>query len=95
MGTGHLVFGCGDRRCKFEIAMGKCVYEFLKLIFSVYRNTDVQIGLEEFGIAPETIEKFRSLFVITSNDGTLIKIDPSISNEREGTVFPNVFRTFK
>ena len=95
METGQLSFECDKSDCKFEQAMGRVVYEFVKLTVSVKRNGNVQIGLEEFGLDPITISKFRSMFVLISNDDLLMRIHPAVSKEREGTEFPNVFQVYK
>ena len=95
METGMLSFECNQSECKFEQAMGRCIYEFVKLMISIKRNGSVQIGLEEFGIDPDVISKFRAMFVLISDDQLLMRIHPAVSQEREGTDFPNVFQVYK
>ena len=95
METGHIGFACNKNDCKFEQAMGRCVYQFLKIVISLKNNGHVQVDLEEFGLDPETIDKFRAMFVLISNDKLLMKIHPAVSGEREGTTFTNVFQEYK
>ena len=91
MATGWIGFNCDDFKCQFEQRVGKVVFEFVKISVSLQKNAGVRVSLEEFGIADETIDKFKSMFVKFSADNKRMKIHPSVANSRDGDEFINIF----
>ena len=91
MATGWIGFNCDDHKCQFEQRVGKVVLEFVKVSVSLQKNAGVRVSLEEFGIAEETIDKFKSMFVKFSADNKRMKVHPNVANSRDGDEFINIF----
>ena len=94
MESGRFMFGCEDQNCKFEQRVGRCIFEYVKVSVSLFRNARAQVALAEFGIEPDISDKFIKMFVKFSSDNKRMKIHPAVANSRDGDEFVNIFAKY-
>ena len=93
MASGRISFCCGKADCPVSIKIAEIIFEFVKIQISFKDNCSMQINLSAFAFDKATVDSFKRMYVILSDDKKRMKIDPRISRSTfpGGDIYTNVF----